>query len=402
MLKQKKMLLIVAVAAISFFSCSQLPEDNTSVKGTISGFANKSIFVSSSNIVDTIKTDEVGGFEFSANIAEPGFFRFMAEGNRSAVILLIAPGEHLTVSVPDTADWQRSYVVEGSSGSALLYAINKHYMQSLRALEQIRTDYNAQVESVPPASEEYKSITEKAAHVYDSVVSGERDFLVQFITKNPGSLASISALYQTFDYRTGKPILLDKEDGLTYFEMVDTVLMSKYPQLNDVQSFHKNYLQIKSSMERQNALQSAQNAGSFDIGDEAPNITMPTPSGNTLSLADLRGNVVLLDFWASWCAPCRAENPAIVRAYNQFKNKGFDVFQVSLDKSKQAWIDAIKKDGLVWRNHVSDLQFWNSAAAKLYGVESIPANYLLNKDGKVIAKNMRGEELISALQELLQ
>lgn len=346
-------------------------------------------------------TDKDGVFQFAANLTEPGFYRFKGDGNRNALILLLTPNDNAVVTVSDTADWQKNYTVTGSAGSSLLHSLSIHYNRSLAALEQIRENYNLQVKDVSPTSDQYKAITEQAAQQYDSVVSTEREFLKTFVSENNSSLASISALYQTFDFRTRRPILLDNEDGLKYFEMVDTVLMNKYAQLNDVQAFHKNYLQIKSGMQRQQATIEAQNANTFTIGDEVPDISLPSPDGSVLSLASLRGKVVLLDFWASWCAPCRAESPVIVAAYNTYHSKGFEIFQVSLDKSKQAWTDAIKKDGLVWKYHVSDLQFWNSSAAKLYGVESIPANYLLNKEGKVIAKNLRGEELSAVLEELL-
>ncbi|GAB4243627.1 MAG: hypothetical protein Kow0027_02860 [Saprospiraceae bacterium] len=134
-------------------------------------------------------------------------------------------------------------------------------------------------------------------------------------------------------------------------------------------------------------------------GAEAPDFTMNTPDGQPLSLKDLRGKVLLIDFWASWCGPCRRENPNVVKAYNKYHDKGFDVLGVSLDKDKKRWLDAIEKDGLIW-HHVSDLKGWANAAAQLYGVRSIPHTVLLDKDGKIIARNLRGPELEQKLAEL--
>jgi peroxiredoxin len=138
----------------------------------------------------------------------------------------------------------------------------------------------------------------------------------------------------------------------------------------------------------------------FVLGGEAPDFTMNTPDDKPMSLRQLRGKVVLVDFWASWCGPCRRENPNVVAAYNKYHPKGFDVLGVSLDRSKEPWLAAIEKDGLIW-NHVSDLKGWQNDAAKLYGVTSIPHTVLLDKEGKIIARNLRGAALEEKLKELL-
>ena len=145
---------------------------------------------------------------------------------------------------------------------------------------------------------------------------------------------------------------------------------------------------------------------SLSIGNKAPEIAMRDPQGNIRKLSDLKGKVVLIDFWASWCRPCRMENPNVVRTYNQYKDAafkngdGFEVFSVSLDQNKAAWEKGILQDKLIWKNHVSDLQSWRHAAAQLYKVNSIPATFLLDGEGIIIKKNLRGQALENTLASL--
>ena len=138
------------------------------------------------------------------------------------------------------------------------------------------------------------------------------------------------------------------------------------------------------------------------IGSEAPDIVLPDPEGKERRLSDLRGKVVLIDFWASWCRPCRAENPNVVRLYNKYRDRGFEIFSVSLDNGREAWLNAIAADGLVWPNHVSDLRGWSSAGGRLYGILSIPATVLVDREGKVLARNLRGPQLEQKLKELFE
>lgn len=135
-------------------------------------------------------------------------------------------------------------------------------------------------------------------------------------------------------------------------------------------------------------------------GMEAPEIEMLDRNGQKRRLSDLRGKVVLVDFWASWCRPCRMENPNVVRLYHKYHDQGFEVFSVSLDKGREDWLAAIQQDGLVWDNHVSDLKGWTSSGGKTYGISSIPATVLIAPDGTILARNLRGSELAAKLEEI--
>lgn len=198
----------------------------------------------------------------------------------------------------------------------------------------------------------------------------------EFIKNNPKSLAATYILYREFAYR------LSPEQIRANITLLD-------PSLHKTQ-----YVRVLEDL--------VKTMEAVSVGKKAPDFTAKDTDGNPVRLSDHLGKgYVLIDFWASWCGPCRRENPNILKAYNQYKDKGFDIFAVSLDQSKTSWLTAIGKDNLTW-THVSDLLYWNSAPAKLYGVRAIPANFLVDSNGIIVAKNIRGEELGKTLETLLK
>lgn len=226
-------------------------------------------------------------------------------------------------------------------------------------------------------------------------------------TQSQNIISGIVQQYQTLYNRESEKnnkklqdLLLANKDDIAVLMFLDNFPREKYAALHNevVMALYAKYPDHQLVKEKYAVETSPATATS--IGAIAPDLAFPDPDGNIRKLSDLRGKVVLLDFWASWCRPCRGENPHVVAMYQKYHDKGFEVFSVSLDRDKESWKRAIASDGLVWPNHVSDLKYWSSEAARTYGVSSIPSTYLLDQNGRIIAKNLRGEALSNALKQL--
>ncbi|MCC7526012.1 MAG: AhpC/TSA family protein [Chitinophagaceae bacterium] len=209
---------------------------------------------------------------------------------------------------------------------------------------------------------------------YEALEAENKTLVAKFVHDNPASFVSAFQLAQTFGY-----------------EVNPTELEPLYSALDE---------KVKSSHFGKAVKESLDAAQTTAVGSIAPDFTLNDVNGKPISLASFKGKYTLVDFWASWCGPCRQENPTVVKAYNTYKSKGFDILGVSLDEKKDKWEQAIQQDKLAW-TQVSDLKGWESDAAALYGIKAIPMNYLLDKEGKIIAKSLRGEELIKKLGEIL-
>lgn len=216
---------------------------------------------------------------------------------------------------------------------------------------------------------------EKIENEYNQVEKNQNNYQTLFLTKNSNSFVAAYILYNNrYNYE-----LNEIEDFVNNFNIN---IENDYSKLLD------EYIAILQRV---------------DIGQPYLDFTQETPEGDMLSLSELVGKskLLLIDFWASWCGPCRAENPNVVEVYKDYHEKGFDILGVSLDMEKEKWIKAIEDDELVWHN-ISDLKYWNNEAAKSYGISSIPSNLLLDENGTIIAKNLRGEDLRKKVEEILK
>jgi thiol-disulfide isomerase/thioredoxin len=233
-----------------------------------------------------------------------------------------------------------------------------------------------QIQQNPSKQEEISNAITTEYYTFQSNVQS-------FVAKNQNSAALIPVLSA-----------LDTKNDFASYESVVKQLLIGFPESPTVQLVYNNYLQIIAQREAENILAPGKEAPDFE--------ELMLDRETKLKLSDLRGNVVLLDFWASWCGPCRKENPNVVKLYNKYKDSGFTVMSVSLDKDLTLWKAAIENDGLIWPNHVSDLQQWSSKVGQLYQVKGIPFTVLIDKEGKIIKTNLRGETLESELKSIFE
>ncbi len=319
--------------------------------------------------IDSMLPNAQKTVQFSGKIVDQGGFyllNFYDVPNPQKVLLILEGNESVDVTAEgiNTPEKQGSFTIQSNSENI------KFMLQLMAISKELETKVKAW-------NEEIQKNPNSSARIQTEFTTAQQATLQKIKSLVPQMGSKLVALWATN--------FLPADTELATLEEIGSRFRQTRPNHPQVKPFLENLKRLKGANQ----------------GSEAPEIALPTPTGEILALSSLKGKYVLIDFWASWCGPCRQENPNVVKTYAKYKDKGFEIFGVSLDKDKAAWIRAIENDRLVWK-HVSDLQYWNSVGAQAYGVNSIPMTFLLDPAGKIVAKGLRGPALEQYLENIFK
>ena len=386
--------ILFAILAFSFISCSQEEEststaekqdlkDNFKISGKITNGQNLTFYLeaqSQNGVIEVAKakSDATGRFEMIGNIPDYGMYSLrMGETPEKVIPLTLVPNDEIQIKA--TYASYSTPTITGASWTSVLsdyMKVYKNFVIGTKALELNQENLSD------------NEINKKYQILRDSVDM----FALDAMTNDPGNPFNYMVIASALPGRTGfngwNP------NNLELLKRVENALVQKFPKSPIIENLGYQVYQIQQEYDKHLM---------FNSGTQpAPEIALAGINGEEVRLSDLKGQYVLIDFWASWCKPCRLENPNVVRLYNKYKNKGFTVLSVSLDENPDQWKAAILKDNLSWSNHCSDLQGWNSSVIQDYGFTGIPYTVLLNKEGNFIGVNLRGADLEQKLKEIFE
>lgn len=364
--------ILLAITAISLISCAE-DKSETGINGTAKGVEDGTkIFVSTlgqNNQPIPVDTAVVNNEGFSLDLPKSDkqtINMLQLEGLQGNVIFI---GEDSPLRFEIYKDSLAASKVEGGKHNELLGQYTGHIDDVRKEFNNLRNQFSVTENNQDP------QVIERFREQQQEIQDQSTEFRKELVKNNPGSVVAVMALSDMMNTRS-----LSSSETREMFNNLEP--------------------EIRNSMIGQQISSYLEKTSATEIGAKAPNFSGPTPDGGELALKEALGKITLVDFWASWCKPCRIENPNIVRVYNKYHDKGLNIIGVSLDKSKDKWLEAIEADGLTWQ-HISHLQFWNDPIAKQYNVRSIPKAFLLDENGVIIATDLRGQALEDKVAELL-
>ena len=386
----RKGIIMISVLSACLAACnsSREPEHQLSVSGIIDGATGKYLKIidmtKSGFMPDSIVIGDSGRFAFSQKCAEPKDFVLYIEPENN-IRVLPCPDENVVVTAayPNVA---ATFSVAGSPESERLAGLLRKHHQSNFVLDTLNQYYMAH-----QLDRKFEKIRADVRAKSDSVYRADRQLHEQFITSQPGSLASYVALSSKLGLRTN---LFNIADDFKYFEMVDTALMNRYDTIAITLMLDRYVSQARASIEMQPKTQIA-------VGDTMPDIALSNPYGDTIRVSKLSAKYLLVNFWGSWCKPCREAHPELRKVFRAYRYRGFDIYSVALERSLDDWKNTIREDRLIWINHVSELNYMDSKVARQLGIDAVPFNLLIDENRVVLAKNLTPAQLDTKLSELL-
>lgn len=369
-MKLKQIGLFLALA-IGIVACKQKEDFVIDGKITNPG-TEKKVFLSAmqgGNMValDSTNLSEKGEFKFIRKTPSADFFR-VTVGNHE-FMLIAKNGDEIKLDA-DLADKSMSYKISGANEVEKLSELNALRNNFAKQVEKLQSDFETKVAAQP---QNRAAILEEMKPQYESYINQLNTSVLKFANDNKGSLAGFYAM------NTLSPQDFEAE-------------LVKYG--DEIKNEIKGNATVDTFVKQMAVLKAVQ------VGQPAPDFSINSIDEKPIKLSDYKGKYVLLDFWASWCQPCRQENPNVVRVYNKYKAKNFNILGISLDTDKAAWVAAIKADGLTW-SHASELKDFNGGTVRKYQVEAIPSSFLIDPNGKIVAKNLRGDQLDAFLAKTL-